>query len=304
MVASPLRRASLLLTALLLTTGAAGPGSAQTTLRYKFTKGEKLHYILEQKVTMSVKDTTAELGHTFDVTWTILDVDADGKAKMTHTFDRVRFKMSGGAIGKVEYDSQDGKLIEGPAGKALNPLFKAFTGAEISLTMDPQGKVSNMIVPEKLLQVLRKAQGGGAGLGEVFSEEGLKKAMDQSRPLLPKDAVSKGATWEQKFEEKTKVGVTRVEITNTLESPIKRDGKELERLSMKPKMTVESDPDAPVRFTIKSQDSSGIAYFDNAAGRFVETNMTRKIEMTAAFGGREVTQKMEQTETLKLVPKQ
>jgi hypothetical protein len=303
MVSTPLRRTCFLLAALLLTTGASVSGRAQTTLRYQFTKGEKLHYVLEQKVTMSVKELSAEFGNIFDVTWTVQDVDAEGKAKMTHTFDRVRFKMGGGAIGKVEYDSQDGKQIEGPAGKALNPLFKAFTGAQISLTMDPQGKISNMVVPESLLQVLRKAPGAGAGLGELFSEEGLKKSMDRSRPLLPKDPVAKGAVWEQKLEEKTRAGVTRVEITNTLESPVKRDGKELEKVSMKPKITIEADPDAPVRYTVKSQDNTGAAYFDNAAGRLVESNMTVKIETIAAFGGREVSQKMEQTVTLKLVPK-
>src|SRR5258708_40184450 len=111
------------LLAVLLLAGAAERASAQTTLRYKFKKGEKLNYVMDQKVTMSMsvmrKDIDVEVGQTIDMTWNIKDVDSAGKAKVTQKFDRLRFNMSGGPIGKVEYDSKDGKEPDGPMIKLI-----------------------------------------------------------------------------------------------------------------------------------------------------------------------------------------
>src|SRR5262249_23942490 len=300
------------LLALLLAAGAAERASAQTTLRYKFNKGEKLNYVMEQKVKMSMsvagQDIEVDIGQTIDMTWNVKDVDAQGKAKMTQKFDRVRFNMSGGPVGKIEYDSKDGKGIEGPLGKILGPMLKAMADVELTLSMDTQGKISDVTVPDKIVQAFKKVPGGGAGLGEMFSEDGLKHMMDQSGLNLPKDAVAKGSSWDQKMDLKTGMMAMKVEIANTLDAPVKRDGKELQRVSMKPKITLESKEKSPAQIKLKSQDNKGTAYFDNAAGRLVETNMTQKLEMAVTVKvmdqEMELGQKMDQTVTLKLVPKQ
>jgi hypothetical protein len=103
---------------------------------------------------------------------------------------------------------------------------------------------------------------------------------------------------------KTGMMAMKVEIANTLDAPVKRDGKELQRVSMKPKITLESKENSPAQIKLKSQDNKGTAYFDNAVGRLVETNMAQKLEMTVSVMGMELGQKMDQTVTLKLVPKQ
>ena len=302
-----MRRLALGMLALLTVAVAADRASAQTTLRYKFNKGEKLNYLMDQKVKMSMsvmgQDIDIELGQTIDMTWNVKDVDSAGKAKMTQKFDRVRFNMSGGPVGKIDYDSKDAKDLDGPLGKILGPMLKALSDVEISLSMDAQGKISDVTVPDKIVQAFKKVPGGGAGLGEMFSEDGLKHMMDQSGLILPKDGVSKGSSWDQKMDLKTGVMAMKVEITNTLDAPVKRDGKELQRVSMKPKLTLQSNENSPAQIKLKSQDNKGSAYFDNAAGRLVETNMIQKLEMGVSIMGMELSQKMDQTVTLKLVPK-
>jgi hypothetical protein len=306
-MASPqLRRAILGLLTVLLAAGAADRAAAQTTLRYKFKKGEKLNYVLEQKAGMSMnfmgQDIQIDFGSTMDMSWDVKDVDADGKAKMVQKFDRIRFTMDGGPTGKIEYDSKDGKEPEGLAGKMMAPMFKALAGAEVSLTLDPQGKATDVKVPEKVIKALKNVPGGG-GLGEMFSEDGLKHMFDQVGLVVPKEAISKGKSWNQSAETKTPAGKMKIEVVNTLEEPVKRDGKDLEHVAMKPKISMDPDPDAPIKIALKSQDAKGSAYFDVTAGRLVETNTTQNLEMNVSVAGQEITQKMKTTASLKLVTK-
>src|SRR6516165_10592075 len=73
MVSSHLPRTALGLLALLLAGAAAEPAAAQTTLRYKFKKGEKLNYVMEQKMKMAMnlagQDIETEMGQTIDMSW-------------------------------------------------------------------------------------------------------------------------------------------------------------------------------------------------------------------------------------------
>src|SRR5947207_1682219 len=71
---------------------------AQTTLRWKFAKGDKLKYTLAQKVTTVGSTAGMEITTTsdviMDIRWEVKAVDASGAADMTQTIDRVRFKMT------------------------------------------------------------------------------------------------------------------------------------------------------------------------------------------------------------------
>src|SRR5262249_6666756 len=129
------------------------PAPAQTTLRYKFKEGDKLRYAMEQKTNMEMmvagQNIQMEIGQNVGMTWNVLSVGKDGKAKITQKFDRIRFTMEGGPTGKVEYDSQVGKAPEGPIGEVLGPILKAMAGAEFQATMDPQGRLSDIKAPEK-----------------------------------------------------------------------------------------------------------------------------------------------------------
>jgi hypothetical protein len=298
-----IRSAALALLGLAILFASAQSAAAQTTLRYKFKQGEKLNYVLQMKGDMAMnvmgREFKVDMGQTFDVTWNVASVDQSGKAKITQTFDRIRFNMEG-PTAKLEYDSKEGKEPEGPVGKIMGPLFSALVGAEISMSMDAQGKISDVKVPEKLAQAA-KGLAGTPGLGQMLSEEGLKQMMDQSGLLLPAKPISKGATWDQKFESKSPGGTMKVESTNTYDGPVAKDGKQLEKITLKPKITLEADPNAPAKITLKSQEATGTALFDNAAGRLVETNMKQDLEMAVSAMGQEISQKMKQTVTMKLV---
>src|SRR5262249_54922662 len=139
------------------------------------------------------------------------------------------------------------------------------------------------------------------GLGDMLSEDGLKQMMGQSGLRLPKEAITKGKTWDQQLERKSSLGKMKGDTVNTYEGPGKNDGKEIERDAMKTKLTIETHTNSPAKITVKSQDAKGSAYFDNAAGRLVASNMTQNMEMAVSVAGQDVTQKLKQTVTMKLV---
>jgi len=309
MFSFPVRRACLGLLAVVIVACGADRAAAQTTLRYKFKKGDKLNYEMEQKMTMTMsimgRDINTDVNQLVNMTWTVNDVDADGKAKMTQTIARIRHNMDGGPVGKFEYDSKDDKEGEGPLGKILTPILRALAGAEINLVMDPQGKISDIKLPEKLAKIAKNLPPAAAagGAGEMLSEEGLKQMMDQGGLRLPKEAVAKGKTWDQQFEMKSAIGKVKAESVNTYEGPAERDGKKLERVAMKPKLTFEVDENSPAKITVKSQDAKGTAYFDNAAGKLVSTSMNQDLELAISGGGQEFTGKLKQSVSMKLLDK-
>jgi hypothetical protein len=293
------RLAGLLAMTLLLGGTAA---QAQTTLRFKFREGEALKYVLDQKMKMEMKvagkDVDMDMSQVVDLTWKINSVDNNGTAKMVQKFDRVRFSMNG-PMGKVEYDSKDGKQPEGLVGQIIGPMLEAMAGAEFPLTMTTDGKVSDVKVPEKFAEALKNLPAGGAG-GDLFSEDGIKRMINQSGIQLPDKAVEKGKSWENKVEMKMPFGKMKVDNVSTYEGPTTRAGKKLEQIAVKPKLTLEPAEDAPFTAKLKSQDAKGTAYFDNEAGRLVESNLTQTMDMELSAGGQNIGQKIEQTITMKL----
>jgi hypothetical protein len=280
----------------------AGPAPAQEVLRYKFKQGEKLHYVLEQKMNMTMaimnNNIMMDMTQTIDTLWDIQSVDKDGTAKMTQKFDRVRFSMDG-PMGKTEYDSKDGKVPEGPFGALMGPFFQALAGAEFKVTLDAHGQYDKVEVPDKLAEALKKLPMASA-MGDLASVDGLKRLISQSGLILPNTALTKGKTWDKKIDIKLPFGKMETDTAFTYQGPTTHDGLKVEQFAMKPKMTIEPDPNANMKAKIKSQDNKGAAYFDATAGRLVETEVTQKTEMEVSAGGQDFTQKIDQKVSFKL----
>src|SRR4051812_19360867 len=122
LMARPCRIALAALAALVLAQGAA---RADAPLRWKFTKGKAIHYVLTQK---AVSKTQAQgqllettMTQTMDMTWAFTGVNPDGSARMEQTLDRIQFTMES-PFGKVAVDTKDDKEAEGPAGAVAKVL--------------------------------------------------------------------------------------------------------------------------------------------------------------------------------------
>jgi hypothetical protein len=279
---------------------------AQTTLRYKFKQGESLPYEMDQKMKMGMnvggQAVDMDISQTINMTWKVESVDKDGKARVTQKFDRFRFVMNGPAgIGKVEFDSKENKAPEGPIGTMIGPVLKALASSEFSMTLDSEGKVSDFTMPEKLAESFKNLPGGG-GAGQMFTKEGLQQMMAHGAQLLPTEAVTVGKTWHQEVTTKLPTGGTmKIDNRYTYTGPATVDGKKLEKIAIQPKLTMEGDPAGQFKMKTKSQDAKGEIYFDNVSGRIDHTNLTQNMETEISVGGMEMTQKIEQTMSMKLV---
>jgi Family of unknown function (DUF6263) len=280
----------------------AAAASAQTTLRYKFKEGETLKYVLAQKMKMTMNlmgnNVDMSMSQSSDLRWNIQSVDSKGNAKIAIKFGRNKMSMDS-PMGKIEVDSDNAQEPDDPIGQALFKVIKALAGLEIAAGMSPIGELTDVKLPEKAVKELQKLPGGDA-FGDLLTPEGLKRMMSQSGLVMPQEAVEKGAKWKRKNEMKLPFGKMVAEVDYTYEGPADKDGRALEKITLKPKATIEPNPNAPFLLKLKSQDGSGTAFFDNSAGRLLELTNVQNLEMEIEVMGMAISQKMTQTMTMKL----
>lgn len=281
----------------------AGPARAQMAvdLRYKFEPGQKIDYQMTQNMTMVMafqgQNITTTMQQNLDMTWHVVGVDKKGQATVKQKFNNLLFVMDA-PTGKIVFDSKSGKDPEGAVGKILAPVFKAMVGAEFTLNMDDRGNISKVEIPEAFLKEMQKFPGGG-GFGGMFSQESFKQMMNKSGLILPREAVKKGETWNQKVEMNSPIGQMIVNTTCTYKDKEDVNGQPLELITVEPKITLKPDPNAAVKAKLKSQTISGKSYFDNVKGQLAQVQMHQTMEMELLAGDMVINQTLQQEITMK-----
>jgi hypothetical protein len=183
---------------------AAAPAPARgASLRYQFKEGDTLKYVVEKKTETHSSTPGYERvvvsTRTYDVTWKVTRVDADGNARMTLTVDRVQYVEDDGFPGKVEFDSRKDKNPTGMPAlvRVLSAVLQAQSGAPFTCTMSPRGEVSDFKVPKKLADAVKNT----AGLHALYSPESFRQLLAcRGGVVLPEDAVHPDASWHDKTE--------------------------------------------------------------------------------------------------------
>lgn len=261
----------------------AASARAEEPLRYKFKQGEVIAYALEYKIGAGVNRSNVTAQLNYDAGWTVTAVDAEGKANITQKIGHVRF-LANGPGGQTRFDSQESKEAAAGTGQmaaSMVPFLNAFPGAEITLTVDPRGAVSDVTLPQKIQDGLREMR-GGPGTGEAFSLGGFKRLISQPMQPLPSGPAAKGQTWEHADEFRMRSGNMKIDVKYTYEGPATRNGKQLERVAVQPTMSIGKGRIA-AKATIKAQKASGAFYFDPAAGRLVEFSLTQDVDQEVLF---------------------
>ncbi|SIO45478.1 hypothetical protein SAMN05444166_4868 [Singulisphaera sp. GP187] len=293
---------------LLVVAGFSGASAHAATLHWKFQPGETIHYAMDQKTITSVKggpqDIKSTMSQTIDMDWGVKEIGADGLTRLTQTVTRVRTKIEA-AFGTFEFDSQASKDPEGPVAAGLVPLLRALVGAEFSFKMNAQGEMSDVKVPEKVLETIKKsgALGGNSGM---FSEDGLKNMVIESGLAVPKEELGKGKSWARESKLSMQpIGTMTLDKTYIYQGPETKDAKDLERIDLVTKVDIQLTPGNNIDMKVQSQDGKGSFFFDNAAGRVAESTVSEKIEMVFKLkvGDQEtqIIQGNETTTTMKLV---
>ncbi len=285
--------------------------AAETPLRWKFKAGETLNYVLDRavegKLNLSGADLEFKVNMTFDSTWKVKSVAADGMAGIEQTIDRVQINMSSPLAGAIEYDSQDGKTPDNPLWSQMEPMVAGMLGQTFLWNVSPQGKVSDIKLPEKLSEIFAKQAGGGnrsqgaMGIGNnPFSEKGVKELIEKSVLRLPEVAPAKDVSWKQVFESPIpRIGTQSAETTFSFAGNEKLDGKNVAKITAATELTFEPAENAQADLEITKQESSATFYFDPAAGRMIKASGTQLTALELS-GPRDLTQELKETTTMRM----
>jgi hypothetical protein len=275
-----------------------GPASAQTTLRYKFKLGEKLHYTVEQSTFMHTPTGAMGMHAICDVAWEITAVDAAGNAKVDLKIERVQL-IGQTPQRKMQIDSKDGKDPQGQEKELLGDLYAGFKGAEITMNTDSRGNVSEIHLPKALVAGARRVA-AGVGMGESFNEDGLKRLFGLCGLSLPEGSIMKDQTWDHTVTIKFRGGNLKQDTKYTYQGQTERNGKKLETLSLKPSIKLEGGR-VTTRITIKKLETQGTAHFDNASGHLVDVNVKQQTEFEIGQEGLAAPRTVETIMSWKLV---
>ncbi len=291
--------------ALLVLSAGAPAAQAQAKLRWSFTKGDAYNYAMTQqtetKVEVQGQSQETKIAQTLDMTWKVNEVLPDGSGEMVQTIDRVRFTLDA-AFGNLSFDTNDKADPEGALAAAA-PIFRALVGAPIALKMSPRGEITEVKVPEKLLEALRNAGPAAMAAGNIGTEEGLKNLTSRSAMVLPEEAVAKGQSWTSNIDlPLPNFGKMVMDNTYTYEGPAELDGKPVETIGLVVKVEIKPEDNAPIVMTVTEQDNKGAFSFDNAEGILRRSELNQAMKMGISAMGQEFVQEVKTSTKMELVP--
>ncbi len=277
---------------------ASAPARGDETLRWKFTRGEKLMYRMVQKTESRPEPAGAipatTMTQTIDMTWEVKDVSPAGDAAMDQTIDRIVFEMKGGPAGEMRFDTNQAEKAEGTAA-VLEPLFRGMVGSPIGLTMTARGEVKDVKVPAKIVDALKSVPNAAAA-GGMLSEEGFKSTTTQASLNLPAQPVAKGFKWDDAKHVDLPFGRMNMKVTYTYEGPTGPD----DRIASSVMVDLEPKADQPFTIRIADQDGKGSFRFDSKSGLLKGSDMNQTLKMEIKAGDQQIVQTVATTVTLDL----
>lgn len=280
-------RISLLVFTAAAALATVGECQAQTTLRYQFKAGDKTAYTSELKAVSKFAGggTTSVLEQNLRIDFTaeVLEVKADGSAKLLYKAERIRMASgSQGAPAKV-VDSEDPKAIDN---EETRKMFLGLKDKGVQVTLNGQGELTDLVMP------------GGLASDKESSRLIFQLYFEPCGLRFPTEGVRKGQAWKGvPLQNKNDAATMAQEQTFTLEGETQRGGQTLQQIAVQLKTTIDFHRKDLEGMQVSK--AKGVALFNNATGRLVEVTLTT--ETTQSFGPAtaRLTSVTEQTHTLK-----
>lgn len=283
---------------LALTASLPAQDGDKATLEWKFKKGESLRYQMTMVMEMDMGGMQISQEMLFRWLWDVTDVGADGTGTMKATYERVKMKMDGPMA--AEYDSESGKK---PADTDfMGRIMASFVGKSLTLQMSKQGQCLKMEGMEKLMdsalkELPEEMQAMAAMMKASMTDDYSKSMMQLHFGFLPKTAVAKGDTWDDKASlSMGMLGKMDLKSKSTLKEI--RDGKEAvigqeTKFEFKPG---DGGPMGPMEVTEAKLKNEVVWLLDKGCPQVTKGTMT----MDMSAGGQEISMvwKME----MKLLP--
>ena len=274
---------------------------AQKTLAWKFKKGGVTNVLIEQDTSMQLEigagaSNQTQTRQTTNITWTVNDVAGDGLATIEQKINRVQLDLKS-AMGNFTIDTNSTQKLTGLAedmAKGIRPLANASFMVKTKLN----GEVASVEIPEEVSKKLDELS--KAGLREIAANGSLK---------FPTKPIDVGENWPAEYElDMPPFGKLVVSTTYQYLGDETVGGRILDRIKATTAVKVK-DPTANSGLKLKSQESSGMIWFDNTRGSIDHSEFSQDMSMNVlrpstdpAKPGAELKQVMKQTTKLKYAP--
>lgn len=280
-------------------------------LRYKFKKGQKLHYEMTQnmKMVMNVagQDMETDMKMTMDHGWVVKSVDAKGNASIETKVTRLRIEFDMQSAFQnlsFEYDSNKKEESDDFFAQIMIKAMKPLVGASTMIKISPRGKILEFKLSDEAKKALADAAPAPQGFGSGgFTEESLKSMAEQSNIVFPEGEMVKGKSWKNNTKFSMDFGEMSMEATCKYLGIETIDGKKLAKISFSPKFELKPKENAPVQFEMKSSEGKGTIYFDIANGRVHKFVLNQTMIMEMDVMGQKVEQDIDMEITMKLIEK-
>lgn len=268
---------------------------AETTLKAKFKKGEVQKQKMTQKQSMEMQipgrpAAKTEINQVMDMELNCDEVSGSGVATLRQRLPRVRMtmQMPPPLNKKLEYDTNEPAPTD-PILQQMDKVMRPMIGVDWSMKCDPQGKISDVVLPPKALDGLKNSPAAALG-GDMFSEAGVKQMAEQGGISLPEKSVKPGDKWTVSNEIKSPLGKMKMQREHTYVGPGEKSG--TEKIALKIKIELEPDPNSklPVKATLKSGSGSGDILFDNQTGRVERSTVKTAMELEIGAGAQTLLQ--------------
>jgi hypothetical protein len=285
-------------TVVLLTVMACPAFAQDVTLRYRWTKGDKLRYRFTQQTSTATTgvpgfgDMTSDQTTTQTFSIVVDDVAADGSVILRQVFEAVRIEVNT-PMGKLAFDSDNNDAATGdPFGKLLAGVMPAMIGESVRMRLLPNGAVQSV---EGMTRILDKMAAGlpqdrtaAAAFGMLkngLSDEALNGVLSQGFAQLPDQAVKIGDSWNRQFDVNNPLmGNGTISTTFKLAGVEKAGVFSIARIALKSTTKQTTSPSAPAigPLSVQLGDGSGDGeqLFDATNGRLQRSTQQITTPMT------------------------
>lgn len=268
------------------------PKPSDGTLMWKFKEGMKVKMTMKQDVTMDIDAGPQQMqmsnGGINEMTMMVTAVDADGVATTKNTITRMMME-SDTPMGDMKYDSDSNEQLDGQAEQiaaALEPMI----GVAITQKMHPSGKISDVQIPDEVLEGIGA---GNPAVASMFNEDSLKELTSKSSLIFPDETPTAGSTWKNEAEVAMGPATVRTETTYTYLGVTDLDGRPVHVIKG---VVVMEFPDGiqGMEVDISDEDSTAMFFFDGVQGRLVKSTVNQKVTMEIDAGVQTIVQKLNQ----------
>lgn len=245
-------------------------------LEWKFTPGDVQNYRLTQSASLaSGEKPVIAVKQEYEVVRRIIEVNSDGSAKLGLKIAAISFLATGPGGQEVRYDSDSTVEPDGYAAM-LAPIGKQLAESEVVLTMAPNGKVSDVIIPEAISEVVKTVPGG-----KKFSQDGgLNSFISLARLGMP-DELPKGDAEGKEWTEKRPMELPHLGTIHSVFTYKVGGSPSNDKTVIQQQMVIDTEgADEPP--AISNQKSEGEIEFDQEQGRPEQSTLTYEAEFQQA----------------------